>query len=122
MTDCNFKTYRIRHEYDSGDQSILVNSEVDPTDFAVFIKFKLEEFIDNSVCPSNEVIANALCEFFECVHSSGDIHDAVIEMYSARSERCGIWYSNNYPMIQVDEEALKRFLLSNMEHLGELTS
>lgn len=120
MTSGTLKTYRITHHYDVGDQSVLVNSYVDPTDFAVFIQFKLEEFFDNSISPPNEVIANALCEFFDCVHSVGDIHDEVIDMYSAREDRCGTWYSKNYPAIEVNESKLKDYLSSNLEHLGEL--
>ena len=103
-----------------GDQSILVNSEVDPTEYAVFIQFKLEEFIDSSVSPSNEVIANALCEFFDCAVSVDDIHNEIIDLYSARESRCGDWYTHRYPEIKVDEEKLKEFLISNMVHLGEL--
>jgi len=111
--------YKIMHEYDNKDRSIFIESKANPTDAAIYLQFKAEDLSgDNGICLSNLAIANALVSLYDC-ESGGIADDAiVINMHSAREERCGEWYGkrmNTTELIRDD-----KLILTYLEpHFGD---
>lgn len=103
---------KIFHEYDIGDLSAFIKGSQNPTDLAVYIQFKAEEFFSPSVLLSNTLIASALTKFFEFeLVKDRNEFDMCIDMYEERECRTGDWYLNKVENKElIPDELLKSFL------------
>lgn len=105
--------FQIFHYYDLGDQPAFVCSDKDPTEEALYCQFMAEEWIDEGVSLPNDVIANALIEFYGCKQIPKDStkYSVEIDMYFAREEACGDTYNKLMNSSIYERVGLKEFLV-----------
>lgn len=105
--------FQIRHHYDFADKPAFVYSSKDPTEEALYCQFMAEEWIDMGVSLPNNVIANALIEFYGCkqVPKGPTKYSVEIDMYFAREEACGDTYSKLMTSPTYERVGLEEFLI-----------
>lgn len=87
-------TYKIYHEYQIGDQSVLFNSTLEPEtmkDILAFLEFFYEEYIDDSESVCGRAATKAIHKCFSPIeYIDFAANPIVINTYYNREERCGI--------------------------------
>ncbi|WP_218309716.1 hypothetical protein [Alteromonas antoniana] len=105
--------YRITHHYDRGDQSVGVLSDIDPTPMAVYCQFMAEDWVDDCISLSNEVVAIALTRFYGCRLATKTVGGKELDMYFARESSCGEIYKDMMESGLFEREGLKEFIVQN---------
>ncbi len=112
--------YKLHHRYDIGDRSVYVESKTDPSDAAAYLQFKAEELSgDEGISLSNLAVGNALVCLYGCTSGRRSDKAKAIDLYEAREERCGDWYSvkmKGNPDLHREDSELLTFL---KPHFGD---
>lgn len=111
------QVYRIKHNYQIGNQDVFVASESDPTDAAIYCQFVAEttpiETPGDIV--SNLGIAAALVHFYGCKHSAASKDAITIDMHWDREIRCGDWWFRHQHNSSLARDGLVEYLKPHMD-------
>lgn len=121
--------YKLSHHYDTLDTAVYFKCgklKTLPVELAVYLQFKAESFLDESISLSNTTIAAFLnqlgAEIIDlelAADNDADCHK--IDMYFDREARCGEWYEKIYPVIDSEDGFKARaFLESDEETLAQV--
>lgn len=108
--------YRITHTYNTKPYyDFIIVSESDPTEYAIYIHFMAEEWIDEAICCTCIGIADALIKFYNCRLPTeeellqADEHIKYIDLYIEREIRCGPPYFKMMESTELPRQGLKEY-------------
>ena len=94
--------YQIKHNYDVGDRGIFIkfldlSKSEEVKNIAVYLQFKAEEILDETITLDNMTIAQFLWLQGAKILDKEPHEFCEIDMYIDRSERCGSrWYQDSF--------------------------